>query len=50
MLCSCSTHEHGSALARPVTVRSAWKPSMIGRTNYLLQGKTFCNVSSITEP
>ncbi len=23
MLCSCSAHEHGSALARPVTVRSA---------------------------
>jgi hypothetical protein len=22
MLCSCSTHEYGSALARPVTVRS----------------------------
>jgi hypothetical protein len=23
MLCSCSAHEHGSALARPVTVRFA---------------------------
>ncbi len=38
MLCCCSTHEHGSALARPVTVRSAGAvPSTIAA---MMRGET----------
>ncbi len=38
MLCSCSAHEHGSALARPVTVRSAGTvPSTIAA---MIRGET----------
>ena len=38
MLCSCSAHEHGSALARPVTVRSAGAvPSTIAA---MIRGET----------